>query len=353
MTGAGTRAAEPGTRSTHRPAARPRTGALLVVLLLLVAVAVSLAVGARTTSPGTVLAALLDPSGLGADQQADAVVIRELRLPRTVIGLLAGAALGIAGVVMQGITRNPVADPGLLGVNAGASLAVVLGLSVAGVSSPVGLAGFALVGALAAASLIAVIAVSARTGTTPALLVVAGAAVTAGLTSLTTLVLLGDPEALDRYRFWTVGSLTGRSLDTALTLAPLVLVAAVLALGLARALDALALGDDVARGLGFRLVPTRAAAIGAVVLLCGTATALAGPLVFVGLLAAHGSRALVGGRHLRLLPLAAVLGAALVLLADSLGRVVIPPGELEVGIVVAAIGAPLLIGLVRSRRAGL
>lgn len=326
---------------------------LVLVLLLLVAVAVSLAVGARTTSPGTALAALLDPASLGPDQQADAVVVRELRLPRTVIGLLAGAALGIAGVVMQGITRNPVADPGLLGVNAGASLAVVLGLSVAGVGSPVGLAGFALVGALAAASLIAVIAVSARTGTTPALLVVAGAAVTAGLTSLTTLVLLGDPEALDRYRFWTVGSLTGRSLDTALALAPLVLVGAVLAIGLARALDALALGDDVARGLGFRLVPTRAAAIGAVVLLCGTATALAGPLVFVGLLGAHGARALAGGRHLRLLPLAAVLGAALVLLADSLGRVVIPPGELEVGIVVAALGAPVLIGLVRSRRAGL
>ena len=158
-----------------------------------------------------------------------------------------------------------------------------------------------------------------------------------------------------------MGSLTGRSLDTALTLAPLVLVGAVLA--------GIALGACVAAtiaaspllpakppptsGLGFRLVPTRAAAIGAVVLLCGTATALAGPLVFVGLLAAHGSRALVGGRHLRLLPLAAVLGAALVLLADSLGRVVIPPGELEVGIVVAAIGAPLLIGLVRSRRTGL
>lgn len=353
MSGAGTREAPPGTRSTHRPALHHRTGVLVLVLLLLVAVAVSLAVGARTTSPGTVLAALLDPASLGPDQQADTVVVRELRLPRTVIGLLAGAALGLAGVVMQGITRNPVADPGLLGVNAGASLAVVLGLSVVGVGSPLALAGFALVGALAAASLIAVIAVSARTGTAPALLVVAGAAVTAGLTSLTTLVLLGDPEALDRYRFWTVGSLTGRSLDTALALAPLVLVGAVLAIGLARALDALALGDDVARGLGFRLVPTRAAAIGAVVLLCGTATALAGPLVFVGLLGAHGARALGGGRHLRLLPLAAVLGAALVLLADSLGRVVIPPGELEVGIVVAALGAPLLIGLVRSRRAGL
>ncbi|WNB84540.1 iron ABC transporter permease [Cellulomonas sp. ATA003] len=321
--------------------------ALGVVLLL--AVAISLTVGARSTSPGTVLTALLDPAALA--DPADAVVVRDLRGPRTVIGLLAGAALGLAGVVMQGVTRNPIADPGLLGVNAGAAFAVVLGISVVGIGSNAGLAAFALAGALVAASLIAVIATSARAGAAPAVLVVAGAAVTAGLTSLTTLVLLGDPGALDRYRLWTVGSLAGRDLELAGSLAPLQLVGAVVALALARALDALALGDDVARGLGFRPLPTRAAAIGAVVVLCGTATALAGPLVFVGLLGAHGARALVGGRHARLLPVAAMLGAALVVLADSLGRVVVPPGELEVGIVVAAAGAPLLIALVRSGRA--
>jgi iron complex transport system permease protein len=266
------------------------------------------------------------------------------------VGLLAGAALGLAGVVMQGVTRNPVADPGLLGVNAGAAFAVVLGIGLAGVGSVLGLAGFALVGALGAAVLIASVAASARAGTAPALLVVAGAAVTAGLTSLTTLVLLGDPETLDRYRLWTVGSLAGRDLDGAATLAPVIAVGALVALALARPLDALALGDDVARGLGFRPLPTRGAAIAAIVLLCGTATALAGPLVFVGLVGAHGARALVGTRHARLLPVAAVLGGVLVLLADGLGRVVAPPGELEVGIVVAAVGAPLLIGLVRTRR---
>lgn len=343
------------TGTATRPApTRSRTGlglpgAALLLAVLLGAVALSLAVGARATDPATVLAALLDPGSLDADRANDAVVVRELRLPRTVIGLLAGAALGIAGVVMQGTTRNPVADPGLLGVNAGAAFAVVLGLS-AGLTSLTGLAGLALLGALAAAGLIAAVAVAARTGTVPALLVVAGAAVTAGLTSLTTLVLLGDPETLDRYRFWTVGSLTGRGLEAAGTLAPLLAVGAVAAVALARALDALALGDDVARGLGFRVTRTRVAAVAAVVLLCGTATALAGPLVFVGLVGAHGARVLVGQRHLALLPAAAVVGAALLLLADSLGRLVAPPGEVEAGIVVAAVGAPLLIALVRSRR---
>lgn len=327
-------------------------GAVLVLALLAVT-ALSLAIGARTTAPGTVWAALVDPASLGAAGATDVVVVRELRVPRTVLGLLAGGALGLAGVVMQGVTRNPVADPGLLGVNAGAALAVVLGLSLAGVTSVIGLAGFALAGALLAAALIAVVAVTARTGSSPALLVVAGAAVTAGLTSLTTLVLLSDPEALDRYRFWTVGALTGRGLGAVAALVPLLAAGAGTALLLSRALDALSLGDDVARGLGFRLVPTRVAAMAAIVLLCGTATALVGPLVFVGLVGAHAARAVVGTGHLRLLPLAAVAGAALLLLADVLGRVVAPPGELEAGIVVAALGAPVLIALVRSRQVGL
>ncbi|GAA1699718.1 iron chelate uptake ABC transporter family permease subunit [Microcella alkalica] len=316
--------------------------------LLVLTVAASLAVGARATDPAAVLSVLIDPLALGAGS-VDAVVVRELRVPRTVIGLLAGAALGVAGVVMQGVTRNPIADPGLLGVTAGSSFAVVVGIAVAGVTSVVGLAGFALVGALAAATVIALVASSARVGTSPALLVVAGAAVTAALSSLTTLVLLSDPQTLDRYRFWTVGSLTGRELDAGLALAPLVAAGLVGALIVGRSLDALALGDDVARGLGFRLAPTRAAAIAVVVVLAGTATALAGPIVFVGLVGAHAARAAVGGGHAARMPVAAVAGAALVLLADVLGRLVVPPGELEAGIVVAVLGAPLLIALVRSR----
>ncbi|WAB84581.1 iron ABC transporter permease [Microcella daejeonensis] len=333
----------PGIRSGRRLLG---AGALLGGLL--VAVALSLAVGARATDPIVAVLALVDPAALGPDS-VDAVVVRELRIPRTVIGLLAGAALGVAGIVMQGVTRNPIADPGLLGVTAGASFAVVLGIAAAGVTSVVALAGFSLLGALAAAALIAAIAATSRVGSDPALLVVAGAAVTAGLSSITTLVLLGDPETLDRYRFWTVGSLTGRDLDGALALAPLIAVGIVGAALLARALDALALGDDVARGLGFRLAPTRAAAIAAIVVLAGAATAIAGPIVFVGLVGAHAARVAVGGSHLARIPVAAVAGAALVLIADVLGRLVVPPGELEAGIVIAALGAPLLILLVRSR----
>lgn len=355
MTGAapgGGRIAEAVLRRETSRTPRSRAWVLPLVLgvVLLGSVAASLALGARHTSPSAVLAALLDPESLGGATAGDVVAVR-LRVARTAVGLLAGGALGLAGVVMQGVTRNPVADPGLLGVNAGAAFAVVVAISALGVTSFGALVGFALLGALAAAAVVGAIAVGARTGSSPALLVVAGAAVTAGLTSLTTLLLLGDSQALDRYRFWTVGSLVARDLPTALRITPLVLAAAVVAWFLSRALDALALGDDVARGLGYRLLPTRAASIAVIVALCGSATAVAGPLVFVGLLAAHGARVVAGTRHARLLPVAAVVGASLVLLADVLGRLVVPPGELEAGIVVAAIGAPVLVALVRSRRA--
>lgn len=331
------------SRSLDQPVA---TWAIVASALTL-AVIVSLTVGARSTDLATVLGALL---GSVDRTSVDAVVVRDLRVPRTVIGLLAGAGLGVAGAVMQGITRNPIADPGLLGVTAGASFAVVVGIALAGVTGILPLAGFALVGALAAALLIAAVASSARATASPAVLVVAGSAVTAGLTSLTTLILLGDPTTLDRFRFWTVGSLTGRELTAALAIAPLILAGILLAFLLARALDAVALGDDVARSLGYPLRRTRVLAIAAIVILAGGATAIAGPLAFVGLVGAHAARRIVGLRHGALLPASAAIGAGLVLLADSVGRVVVPPGELEVGIVVAMVGAPVLIGLVRSRQ---
>lgn len=327
----------------------PRRGAVVpaaLLVLLVVAVLASLCLGARWIGVPDIAAALM-----GRDAGSAGVVIRELRVPRTVIGLLVGSALGIAGVVMQGVTRNPVADPGLLGVNAGAAFAVVLGLSLGSVTAPLGMGALAILGALGTAALVAAVAASSRSGASPVTLVVAGAAVTAGMTSLTTLVLLSDPATMDRFRFWTVGSLSGRSLGTAATLAPLLVVGAVIAVVIARALDAMALGDDVASALGFRLRPTRAAALAAIVLLCGAATAMAGPLVFVGLLAAHGARLVAGSSHRRAIPVAAIGGAVTVLLADTVGRVIAPPGEVEVGIVVAMLGAPVLIALVRSSRA--
>ena len=327
---------------------RQALGAVALVVALLLAVVASLALGARGIDLVTVLTALLRADNPGLDP-VDLVVVRELRVPRTVVGLLAGAGLGIAGGLMQGTTRNPIADPGLLGVTAGASFAVVLGIAALGASGPAAFAALALTGALGASALIAAIGARPRIADAPVLLVVAGSAVTAALTSANSLLLLSDPETLDRYRFWTVGALTARGLDEALALAPLLAAGLVMALVLARPLDAIALGDDVARGLGFRLGRTRALSLLGIVLLAGTATALAGPLVFVGLVGAHLARRLVGPRHGALLPLAGVSGASLVLVADVLGRLVAPPGEIEAGIVVAVLGAPVLIALVRSR----
>ncbi len=327
---------------------RRALGATALVVALLLAVVTSLALGARGIDLSTVLTAVLRSDDPGLDP-VDLVVVRELRVPRTVVGLLAGAGLGVSGGLMQGTTRNPIADPGLLGVTAGASFAVVLGIAALGASGPAAFAALALAGALGASALIAAIAARPRIADTPVLLVVAGSAVTAALTSATSLLLLSDPETLDRYRFWTVGALTARGLNEALALAPLLAAGLAVALVLARPLDALALGDDVARGLGFRLGRTRALSLLGIVLLAGTATALAGPLVFVGLVGAHLARRLVGPRHGVLLPLAGVAGAALVLVADVLGRLVAPPGEIEAGIVVAVLGAPVLIALVRSR----
>lgn len=322
-------------------------GAAMVVLALLATIIASLALGARAIDLPTVLLVLVDADAPLLDP-VDVVVVRELRVPRTVIGLLAGAALGIAGAVMQGVTRNPIADPGLLGVSAGASFAIVIALAV-GVSGTVPLAATALLGALGASAVIALLAARPRIADAPALLVVAGSAVSAVLISATQLLLLSDPEALDQYRFWTVGGLTARGLDDTAALAPVMVVGFAVALLLSRALDALALGDDIARGLGFGLRSTRAWSLVAIVLLAGTATALAGPIVFVGLVGAHLARRLVGSQHGLLVPLAGLGGAALLLTADTIGRLIAPPGEVEAGIVVAVLGAPVLIALVRSR----
>jgi iron complex transport system permease protein len=318
--------------------------------LLLVAIVLSLGVGARAIPPATVLDALLhfDPA------VNDHVVVVDQRLPRTVIGLLAGTALALSGTVMQGMTRNPFADPGLLGVNAGASVAVLLAITVAGITQPAGFVWFAFAGAGAAAVLVALIGARGSGDAAPARLALTGAAVTAGLTSVTLLVLTTQSAALDVYRYWAVGALSARGLDTvAVVLLPLA-VGAVLALLSARGLDLIALGDETATGLGHRVGRTRLAGIVAAVLLAGGATAIAGPIVFLGLMVPHALRAVVGGSYGRLLWIGMPVGAAVLLLADVLGRVVAPPGEVQAGVVVAFLGAPVLIALVlRGQRVAL
>ena len=333
---------EPAAPARMRPR-RVVIGFALALVLLGLSIAASLVVGTREITLGTVFEALANPDRTLTDH----TVILDLRVPRTVVGVLAGLALGLAGALMQGVTRNPLADPGLLGVNAGASLFVVAGVAWFGVTSSLGYVWFAFAGAAVAATIVYLIGSLGREGATPVKLALAGTALTAAFTSLITIVLLADTEAFDGYRFWAAGSLVARGLDAALPLAPFILVGAILSIVAARMLNALALGDDLARGLGQNLVTARIVCAVAIVLLCGSATAMAGPIVFVGLAVPHVARWITGPDYRLIIGFSALFGPTLLVAADVLGRVIAPPGEIEAGLVVAFLGAPVLIALVR------
>lgn len=335
---------------SSRYARRRRVALAVGVTALLLAVVASLAIGSRELDLGTLWQALTDYQ---AGQHGQDVVIDQ-RLPRTLLGVLVGACLAAAGTVMQGITRNPLADPGLLGVNAGASLLVVLAITFLGVTRPSSFIWFALGGAAIATVVVYLVGSLARDGATPVTLALAGTAVTAGVTSVITLLLLSNTRTVNTFRFWSVGSLAGRDgpdhLATTWALAPFLLAGLVLAVVATRQLNLVAMGAELARGLGVRLGLTRVVCAGAVVLLAGTATALAGPIVFVGLVVPHLGRMLVGPDYRWILGTALLYGPALLLAADVIGRVVIPRDELEVGLVVAAVGAPMMIAIIRRVR---
>ncbi|WP_431965615.1 FecCD family ABC transporter permease [Actinacidiphila sp. bgisy160] len=321
----------------------PRIAGLLAsLLLLLLVLGAGVAVGAKALSPQEVWQGLTD-----SDSPAYTVV-HEMRLPRTLLGLLAGTALGVSGALMQALTRNPLADPGLLGINAGASAAVVTAIAFAGLSSFTGYVWFAFAGAAIVSVL--VYAVGGGRGATPARLALAGTAVNAALFSCVNAVMLLDSAALERMRFWTVGSLAGADMTTVVRLTPFVAAGLLPALALGRPLNALTLGDDAARALGARPARTRAAVIVAVTLLCGAATAACGPLVFVGLMVPHLVRALTGPDQRWMLPYSALLAPVVLLGADVLGRVVARPSELQVGVVTAVVGGPFFLYFVRRRK---
>ncbi|MFE6286369.1 FecCD family ABC transporter permease [Streptomyces sp. NPDC057877] len=323
----------------------PRTaGLLLGVALLAAATALSLAVGTQHIPLGQVWSALLSPSGTEHD-----AIVRELRLPRTLIGIAVGAAIGLGGAVMQVLTRNPLADPGLLGVNAGASAAVVTAISVLGITSFTGYLWFALVGAALAAT--AVHALGGARHATPVRLALAGTAVNAALFGYVNGLQLGNLDTLDEMRHWSVGTLAKRDADLLLTVAPLLTAGALLALALARPLGALALGEDHARALGTHVRRTRILAVLAITLLCGGATALCGPIGFLGLMIPHAARAFCGPDPRWLLPCCALYAPVLLLVSDVVGRVLVPPSEIEVGTVTAFVGGLLFIHLVRRRKA--
>jgi iron-siderophore transport system permease protein len=333
-------------RPTLLASQRRRAAGLLVALFAVAACAMaSLAIGALEIAPADVLAALTS-----FDDSRAHVIVTELRLPRTVVGLLVGAALGAAGALLQGITRNPLADPGILGINAGAAFSVVVAIYLLGVSSVLGYACFALIGAGATGLLVYALGASGRDGASPVKLALAGAVLAFMLTALTSAVLVFDARTIDEFRFWNVGSLAGRDLGVAGAVAPFIVAGLVVALMAGRWLNAMALGDDVARSLGQSVGRARLACAVAVVLLSGGAVAAAGPIAFVGLAVAHVARALVGSDYRWIVPYSIVLGAILLLGSDVLGRVVTRPTELQVGVVTAAVGAPFFIWLVRRRR---
>ncbi|TJZ43420.1 iron ABC transporter permease [Streptomyces piniterrae] len=319
------------------------TGLLASVAALAVVVALGIAVGAKQIPLDQVWHGVFQYSGSDTD-----VVIRDVRLPRTLLGLLVGAALGLAGTVMQALTRNPLADPGILGINAGASAAVVSAISFFGVTSLTGYVWFAFAGAALVS--VAVYVLGGTRNATPVRLALAGTALTAVLVGYINAVNLMDTAALDKMRFWTVGSLAAATMPTVTWIAPFLVAGGVLALLIARPLNAIALGDDQARALGARLTRTRVLAMTAVTLLCGGATAACGPIVYVGLMVPHVVRAITGPDMRWILPYSAVLSPVLLLGADILGRVVARPGELQVGIVTAIVGGPVFIYLVRRRR---
>ncbi|WP_052867608.1 FecCD family ABC transporter permease [Streptomyces niger] len=321
-----------------------RSAGLLVALCVLGAIAVlGIAVGSKQIPLGDVWHGITHYSGTDTD-----VIIRDVRLPRTLLGLLAGAALGLAGAVMQALTRNPLADPGVLGINAGASAAVVSGITFFGVTSLTSYVWFAFVGAAVVSA--AVYILGGTRNATPVRLALAGTALTAVLTGYLNAVNLMNTASLDKMRFWTVGSLASATMPTVERIVPFIAVGVVLALLVARPLNAVALGDDQARALGAKLTRTRVAAMAAVTLLCGAATAACGPIVYVGLMVPHAVRAITGPDMRWILPYSAVLSPVLLLGADILGRVVARPGELQVGIVTAVIGGPVFIHLVRRRK---
>lgn len=326
--------------------ARHRAAGLAASLVALFGcVLASLAVGSLDIPLGEVIAAFTGFDGSDAH-----VIVTELRVPRTELGLLVGGALGAAGTLMQGVTRNPLAEPGILGINAGAAFAVVVAIFLLGASSVTVYAWFALLGAGVTAAAVYALGASGRDGTTPIKLALAGAVTAALLVSLTSAVLVLDTRTLDEFRFWVVGSIAGRDEDVVVSVAPFIGAGLILALLAGARLNALALGDDVARSLGQRVGRVRAASTAGFVLLAGGAVAAAGPIAFVGLTVPHFARGLVGPDYRWIVPYSIVLGATLLLASDVLGRVVARPGELEVGIVTAVLGAPFFIWLVRRRR---
>lgn len=337
------------TTTSHAPRQVVRTLVLAgcLVLLLLSALA-AVAVGTRDVAPAALWSEL---TGHGTPGSPAALVL-QLRLPRLVIGLLAGAGLAVAGALTQAVTRNALADPGILGTTAGAAFAVAMTAGLAGTTTPAVLLAVAFTGAALATLGVHAIGSLGRGRTSPVQLVLAGTALGAVLTGITQAIVLADRERFTVMQAWRSGTLAGRTLDGTAPAALLVAVGLLLALAMSSQLNAVALGDDLATALGTNVVRVRLLAVVAVALLAGTATALAGPIAFVGLVVPHVARMVVGPDQRWIIATSILLGPALLLASDVLARLAVAPAELPAGVVTAVVGAPFLIALVRRRGMG-
>ncbi|MNO65161.1 Ferric enterobactin transport system permease protein FepD [compost metagenome] len=315
------------------------------ILFLGLCVLASLAWGSKNVGFSEAINALLNST----DLSFSALVVRE-RIPRTIFGIMAGASLGISGALMQSITRNPIADPSILGVNTGASLFVVIGIAYFNISSANQYIWLALAGAGITAVIVYFIGSIGNGGATPIKLALAGAATSAVLTSLVSAIILPRSDAMDKFRFWQVGSIGGANWDSIRLILPFVIIGLIISVAATPALNVLALGDDVATGLGVNIGVIRVICAVAGVILSGATTAIAGPIAFIGLMIPHTIRLIFGSNLNGIVPLSAIGGAALLIISDVIGRVIGSPGEVQVGIITAFIGAPILIMIARKAK---
>ncbi|MFT4087509.1 MAG: iron ABC transporter permease [Gordonia sp. (in: high G+C Gram-positive bacteria)] len=315
-----------------------------LVAVCLASVAFGSGIGPHDVGPMTALDAVFRSSTVSDD----IATLVDNRVARTLLGLFVGLALGAAGALTQGHTRNPLADPGLLGINAGAACAVVTGVFAFGVSSPLASTGLALIGAGLAAA--AVFVLADVTGGSPLTLVLAGTGLSAFLTAVTSAIVLSDGASLDVWRAWNVGSLSGRESSVLWTAAPFIIVGLLLALSGGWFLNLLSLGDDMAAALGGRVLLIRVTGILTIMLLAGASTAACGPIVFLGLVVPHLARAVTGPDYRWIVPYSALIGALMLLACDVVGRVIARPGEVQVGVTLALVGAPALMLMVRRKR---
>lgn len=320
-------------------------GLVVLAVALAAAILASIAIGARPLTFDEIGHALLNSTGTDTD-----IIVRTLRIPRTLLALVVGIALGIAGALIQGHTRNPLADAGLLGLNAGAAFLVVLSIYFFRFNSPSQYLWFAFAGSAIASVVVFGLSSAGNGKASPLNLALAGAGVAFFLAAMTNAIVLLDQTSLDGYRFWSVGSVAGRGLDVLWQVLPFLVVGVLIALASTPGLNVMSLGEDVARSLGTNIALTRTIGIIAITLLTGAATAACGPIAFIGLVVPHVARVVTGPDYRWLVPYAGLMGGVMLLIADVIGRVVVRPGELQVGIVLALFGAPFFIALVRRRK---